>query len=387
MNPDLQVTIVEKSSKLLSKVRISGGGRCNVTHGCFSITDMAKNYPRGSNFVRKAFHEFFTTDTIEWFKERGVVLKTEQDGRMFPVSDSSETIIQCLLREANKYKVEIKMNREVKHISRSNNEWTVKYAGHEAEEADLICVATGGYPKSSMFEWIKEAGHTIEEPVPSLFTFNMPQNPLTRLMGIAVDARVKIQGTKLEERGPVLITHWGLSGPAVLKLSARGAKELNGLNYRYSVAVNWCPDYNEQSLREKIAAFRNELSSQKAVNRNMIGLPARLWEYVCSLSEIGDNERWADISSVKMNKLVKHLCAQEIEVEGKTTYKEEFVTAGGVRLPEVDHLTMQSKIVPDLYFAGEVLDVDAVTGGFNFQHAWTSGWIAARSIALHAKNE
>jgi predicted Rossmann fold flavoprotein len=381
MNPSLETLIVEKSSKLLSKVRISGGGRCNVTHACFSIPEMVKKYPRGGNFVKKTFHEFFTEDTINWFLERGVRLKTEQDGRMFPVTDSSDTIINCLLRETDKYGVKVRTNADVKRISRENNIWSVEFADESTEVADFICVACGGYPKTSMFEWLMQTGHTIEPPVPSLFTFNMPGNAITKLMGVSAKARVKVHGTKLEESGPVLITHWGLSGPAVLKLSARGARELNASNYRFSVVVNWCPDYNENTLREKLIELRADHPTQKIYNGNVFGLPQRLWEYLATASLIDDQLRWTDLPTVKQNSFIKNICAHEMKVEGKTTYKEEFVTAGGIKLIEVDASTMQSRKAERLFFAGEILDVDGITGGFNFQHAWTSGWIAAKNIA------
>jgi predicted Rossmann fold flavoprotein len=342
---------------------------------------MAKRYPRGSNFVKRTFHEFFTRDTIGWFAERGVQLKTEEDGRMFPVSDSSETIVRCLLNEADKYGVSIKLNREVKNISRIGAMWRVGYANGEHEEADYLCVACGGYPKSSMFEWLRETGHTIEAPVPSLFTFNVPDSSITNLMGISASARVKIQGTKFSEAGPVLITHWGLSGPAVLKLSARAARDLHESNYRFSVAVNWCPEVGEHGLREGFLVLRAENGSQRVMARNVFGLPQRLWEHLCMLADIETQTRWADLPATKQNALIRNLSAQELKVEGKTTYKEEFVTAGGIRLPEVDHSTMESRLRPGLFFAGEILDVDGVTGGFNFQHAWTSAWIAARAVS------
>lgn len=381
INPSLEVIIVERSSKVLSKVRISGGGRCNVTHACFSIPEMVKKYPRGANFVKKTFHQFFTEDTIKWFLERGVKLKTEPDGRMFPVTDSSETIINCLLHEADRYNVKVRMNAEVKKISRENNAWQILYATGEREQSDFICVACGGYPKASMFDWLLQAGHTIEPPVPSLFTFNMPDNTITKLMGVSANAKVRIQGTKLDEEGPVLVTHWGLSGPAVLKLSARGARDLNGLNYRFTVVVNWSASYNENTLREKFKEQRDAHPSQKVYNGNVFGMPQRLWEYLANASGIDENMKWADLPASRQNLFVKNVCAHEMKVQGKTTYKEEFVTAGGIRLAEVDAATMQSRKEENLYFAGEILDVDGITGGFNFQHAWTSGWIAANSIA------
>ena len=382
MDRSLKVTIIEKSNKLLSKVKVSGGGRCNVTHACFDIAEMSKRYPRGQHFVKKAFHQFFTTDTISWFEERGVKLKTEDDGRMFPITDSSQTIIECLLKEANKFGVEILMNKEVKSLSMINGEWTIKLSDSRLLTSDYVCIASGGYPKSSMFDWLKELGHTIEEPVPSLFTFNLPKHPITKLMGVSVEkAKVKIQNSKLEEEGPILITHWGLSGPAVLRLSAWGARELKIKNYELRININWLPDYNEETLRKKFQELRTKNASQKIVNKNSFGLPSRLWEFFAEQSGIKNEWRWADLPSAEQNKFIKNLCSYECEVKGKTTFKEEFVTAGGIKLNEVDANTMMSKKVADLFFAGEVLDVDGITGGFNFQHAWTSGFVAAKSIA------
>jgi len=383
MEPSLKVTIIEKSNKLLSKVKVSGGGRCNVTHACFDIAEMSKQYPRGQHFVKKAFHQFFTKDTINWFEERGVKLKTEEDGRMFPVTDSSQTVINCLLQEANKLGVEILMNKEVKSLSMVNGEWSIKLSDSRLLTSHFCCIASGGYPKSSMFDWLKELGHSIEEPVPSLFTFNLPKHPITKLMGVSVEkARVKIIGTKLEEEGPLLITHWGLSGPAVLRLSAWGARELKIKNYELRIVINWLPDYNEENLRKKFQELRITNASQKVVNKNSFGLPSRLWEFLAGQAGIKDEWRWADLPSTEQNKFIKNLCGYECEVKGKTTFKEEFVTAGGIKLNEVDANTMMSKKVPNLFFAGEVLDVDGITGGFNFQHAWTSGWVAAKTIAF-----
>ncbi|MBS1598566.1 MAG: NAD(P)/FAD-dependent oxidoreductase [Bacteroidetes bacterium] len=384
MNRQLEVIIVEKTNKLLAKVKISGGGRCNVTHACFSIPEMLKRYPRGVNFIKKSFHQFFTTDTIQWFEERGVKLKTEKDGRIFPVSDSSESIIQCLMREADTYGVSVLMNREVRNIKRSNEKWNLEFANAEIVEADFICIATGGYPKTSMFEWIREPGHSVEDPVPSLFSFNMPGNSITALTGVAVsEAEVKIAGTKLVEKGPLLITHWGMSGPVILRLSAWGARVLatNGPDYHFTIIVNWVPTFNEHSMRERILEIRSDNGSHIIGNKNPFALPQRLWEYLLQQSGINAVTRWADIKTVSQNKLIKNLCSNEFSVRGKTTFKEEFVTAGGVNLLEVDANTMQSRILPNLFFAGEVLDVDGITGGFNFQHAWTSGFVAAKEIA------
>ncbi|PZR28400.1 MAG: aminoacetone oxidase family FAD-binding enzyme [Citrobacter freundii] len=382
MDPSLKVTIVEKSSKLLSKVKVSGGGRCNVTHACFEISEMVKKYPRGGNFVKKTFHQFFTTDTIEWFKERGVKLKAEQDGRMFPVTDSSQTIIDCLLREANKHNVEILMNKEIRSVKHQGDKWILTAANDQQIEADHVCISCGGYPKASMFDWIKASGHTISDPVPSLFTFNIPKHPITKLMGISVPhARVKVIGKKLEQEGPVLITHWGLSGPAVLKLSAWGARELAAVNWQFAIQLNWLPEHNEQTLRDLLQSLRSEIASSKIINKNPFGLPSRLWEYLLEESVIKPEWRWADLPAKSQNQLIKLLVSAEFSVSGKTTFKEEFVTAGGVNLSEVDPNTMMSRKQPSLFFAGEILDVDGVTGGFNFQHAWTSGFIAAKSIA------
>jgi predicted Rossmann fold flavoprotein len=382
LNPDLEVTITEKTTKLLSKVKVSGGGRCNVTHSCFSIPEMSKNYPRGENFVKKPFHQFFTLDTINWFGKRAVQLKTEPDGRMFPVTNSSQTVIDCLMREVNKYGIKILMNKEVKKLIIDNGQLIIVFPDDNRIIADHVCVASGGYAKASQFSWLKELGHSIEEPVPSLFTFNIPGDPIKELMGIAVEkAIVKINGTKFIQQGPMLITHWGLSGPAVLKLSAFAARELQKAGYDFKISVNWLPQFNEQTLRERFVSLRNELASQKIVNRNPFFLPQRLWEYFLQRSGVNKEIRWADLPAKQQNILIKILCMQEFHVKGKTTFKEEFVTAGGIKLNEIDANTMQSKIVPNLFFAGEVMDVDGITGGFNFQHAWTSGWIAGRAIA------
>ncbi|AXY75124.1 NAD(P)/FAD-dependent oxidoreductase [Paraflavitalea soli] len=403
--PHLEVIILEKSNKILSKVKVSGGGRCNVTHACFEIGDMVRKYPRGTNFLKKTFHQFFTTDTIQWFEERGVNLKTEADGRMFPETDSSQTIIDCLLREVNKYGIEIRMSSEVKSVEEdpafriqnpefrsgeigeasqllTANKFIIELSGERQLTADYVCIACGGYPKTAMFDWLKQLGHTIEEPVPSLFTFNMPGNNITQLMGVSVpDAQVRIMGSKLNANGPLLITHWGMSGPVVLRLSAWGARELAAGNYQFTIAVNWLTGYNENSLREAMQGWRFELATQKIANRNPFGLPQRLWDYFLLQAGVSEHMRWADLPAKEQNKLIKYLCAQEFAVSGKTTFKEEFVTAGGIRLSEIDANTMQSKQVPGLFFAGEILDVDGITGGFNFQHAWTSGFIAAASIA------
>ena len=385
MNPLLKVVIVEKTSKLLGKLKISGGGRCNVTHACFSMADMIKKYPRGSAFLKKAFHQFFTTDTITWFNERGVELKTENDGRMFPVSNTSQTIVDCLMQEVNKYGIEILMNKEVIEVNKLNEHWQLLFTNNTMMDADFVCIASGGYPKSAQFEWLQKIGHTIETPVPSLFTFNMPGNTITTLMGVTVEnVTVKVAGTKLIEEGPLLITHWGMSGPVILKLSAWGARLLANDNYNFTTVINWVPAYNEQTLKNKFQQVRFELASQKICNRNPFGLPQRLWQYLLEQSGINLEMRWADLPAKEQNKLIKISCGQEFIVNGKTTFKEEFVTAGGIMLNEIDHQTMESKIAPNIFFCGEVADTDGVTGGFNFQNAWTTGFIAAKAIAEKA---
>lgn len=379
MHEGMEVIVVEKTGKLLSKVKVSGGGRCNVTHACFEIPEMVKRYPRGQNFLKKTFHQFFTTDTIAWFEQRGVKLKTEEDGRMFPVTDSSQTIIECLLREANTYGVQVRMNREVQELKRADDKWQVIFTSGEVLDADAVCIACGGYPKITQFRWLLDLGHTAEEPVPSLFTFNLPGHAIRQLMGVSTDARVKIAGSKLVESGPVLITHWGLSGPAVLRLSAWGAKELAVGKYDFNIIVNWLPEYNEQTARDALRASRAEAAQKKMHAHHPFNLPQRLWQFLCEDAGISNTMRWADLPAANQNKLINNLTTHAFHVQGKTTFKEEFVTAGGIKLSEIDPNTMQSRKHPGLFFAGEIMDVDGITGGFNFQHAWTSGYIAAKN--------
>lgn len=382
MNPALKVTIVERSNKLLSKVKISGGGRCNVTHACFDKVEMSKRYPRGSNFVKKLFHHFFTNDTIDWFKERGVAIKAEADGRMFPVTDSSQTIIDCLLREADQYNVQIRMHCDIKSIENHADSFRLLTANGEELTASYVCIATGGFPKASMFDWLTQTGHSFSKPVPSLFTFNLPKHPITQLMGVSVpSALVKITGSKLQQQGPVLITHWGLSGPGVLKLSAYAARELAEKNWEFEAIINWLPEYNEQTLKEKFLQLRNDNGSMHLHHKNPFGLPHRLWEFFLKECHIPETSRRADLQAKPQNELVKKLTNYLFSVKGKTTFKEEFVTAGGITLSEIDSNTMMSKRQHNLFFAGEVVDVDGITGGYNFQNAWSTGWVAAHTIA------
>ena len=381
MSPNLDVTIIEKSNKLLSKVRVSGGGRCNVTHACFNIAELVKSYPRGEKFLKKAFHYFSTADTVNWFEKRNVKLKTEPDGRMFPESNSSQTIIDCLLNEAKLNHVEIVTGKEIISIEKKGSQFHLSTKDGDDLKADFVCVACGGFHKSDSYRWLTDVGHTFANPVPSLFTFNVSNNPISKLMGISVDdVIVKINGTKFTQKGPVLITHWGFSGPAVLKLSAFAAKELFNKGYDFSITINWLPDYHENSLLEKLKIIRHDQASKKMINKNPFGLPQRLWEFHLVECEIYPGIRWADLPAKQQNLLSKQICSNIFQVSGKTTFKEEFVTAGGINLDEIEASTMESKIVPNIYFAGEVMNVDGTTGGYNFQHAWTSGWVAAHAI-------
>lgn len=381
LSPGMRVILLEKTSRLLSKVRISGGGRCNVTHACSGIAEMSKAYPRGSQFLKKTLGKFFATDTVEWFRERGVELKTEDDGRMFPVTDSSETIIDCLVNELNKYKVDLRFQSDVKHLRPTASGFTVVLSDRLEIEADYVCLATGGYPKASMFDWLGNLNHGFASPVPSLFTFNSKDNPLTQLMGVSVgNASAKIAGSNFSESGPVLITHWGLSGPAILRLSAWGARFLQERDYDFTVVINWVAPLHEEQARETLIKLRFAQAAQKLANRNPFALPSRLWVFLIEQTGISAEIRWSDLPAVAQNKLAKNLCSFECKVRGKTTYKDEFVTAGGINLSEIDTQTMQSRLVPGLFFAGEVMDADGITGGFNFQHAWSSGWIVADTI-------
>ncbi|HEX2608100.1 MAG TPA: NAD(P)/FAD-dependent oxidoreductase [Flavisolibacter sp.] len=383
MNRELEVLILEKTHKVLSKVKVSGGGRCNVTHALFEIPEMSRRYPRGLQFVKKTFHQFFTSDCIRWFEERGVRLKTEADGRMFPVTDSSQTIIDCFMQEVNRHGVQLRLNADVKTISKTGDQFQLQLSNGEMLSADAVCIACGGYPKAAAFEWLQQLGHTIEPPVPSLFTFNLPKHPITDLMGVSVEqARVKIENSKLAEEGPVLITHWGLSGPAILKLSAWGAQELAEKQYVFNVHINWIPAHTELSLKDAFRSARTQQASRKVANTNLGSLPNRLWLFLLDQSGIGPDLRFSELPAKSENQLIRNLIDYKVSVQGKTTFKEEFVTAGGIHLSEVDPNTLMSRKIQGLYFAGEILNIDGITGGFNFQNAWTTGWIAARNISL-----
>lgn len=389
LNSNLDVQILEKTSKILSKVRVSGGGRCNVTHAAEDAASLFPAYPRGKNFVRKTLYQFPPAKTIEWFKARGVELKVEADGRMFPVSDQSQTIINCLLTEAEKYNVQINTRQEVISIEPGIENFLISIQSQQLLEeillADYVCIAAGGHPKINGFSFLNKTGHTVISPVPSLFTFNIADKALHQLMGVTVtNATVKIPAFKLQEQGPLLITHWGLSGPAVLKLSARTARDLNECNHHFDVSVNWITPYHESAALEILKNYRQ--SARHEVNgKNPFGLTSRLWGYLIFKAGINSSFKWTDVNNTLLTRLSKKLTADSYNVNGKTTFKEEFVTAGGVSLKEINPLTMESLICPRLYFAGEVVDVDGITGGYNFQHAWSSGWIAANSITSDNK--
>ncbi len=376
-HPMSKVTLFEKSNKLLAKVKVSGGGRCNVTHACFSPAALAKGYPRGGKQLKKAFSAFHAKDTVEWFTERGVPLKTEEDGRMFPEANTSQAIIDCLMREAQSAGIRILMSSPVSDIRASASE----NGGFDlrGERFDQVIIATGGSPKSTGFDWLRELGHSVSEPVPSLFTFNMPGESVTERMGLVVqDAIVRIQGTKLSHQGPVLITHWGMSGPAVLKLSAWGARELEQRGYSFAIQINWVGLPNENEVSEIIGSASAEARKKKLANACPFELPKNFWLYLLEKSGLDADSPWMELGKKGRNKLINTLLNDTYTVRGKTTFKEEFVTCGGVALGEVDFKTMQSRVVPGLYFAGEVLDVDGITGGFNFQAAWTTGFVAGQ---------
>lgn len=386
-NPEAQVLLLEKSGKLLSKVRVSGGGRCNATHHCFVPTVMSQQYPRGGKQLKEAFKVFGAQETIDWFAQRGVQLKAEADGRMFPVTDNSETIVNCLMHEAKRVGVQIRTGAGVENIipgmsASDQARYTLQLFSGESIKADKVLVCTGGNPKSQGYDWLRALGHPIQEPVPSLFTFNVPSSPLKELQGVSVPrAKVRVAGQKLEYQGPLLITHWGYSGPAVLKLSAWGARFFHEQQYSFTALINWVPDFTEETLREHLQAYRQSHPKKVVSTNPLFGLPQRLWKALTSTAEVPAETLWAELPGKNTNKLVEALLRTPAEVKGKTTFKEEFVTCGGVDLSAVNMRTMESRVQPGLFFAGEVLDVDGVTGGFNFQAAWTTGFLAGKAMA------
>ena len=373
-HPHASVTIYEKTSKLLSKVKISGGGRCNVTHDAKYPSDLAKNYPRGGKQLKKHFKSFNNHHIIKWFESRGVALKVEPDGRMFPTTDRSQTIIDTFMREVEKLGIEIKMKSALTKIERHEDQLELSINDQKIL-FDAVIIATGGSNKRSSYSWLEDVGHEIVEPIPSLFTFNMPKEPIIKLMGVSLaQATASIVGTKHVAEGPLLITHWGMSGPAILKLSSIAARRLHEVAYNFEVAINWSNNRSEEELRELIVS-----GGQKLVkNHNPLEFPQRLWLYFLGRAGISRDDVCAELSKKQKNKLVHTLYYDVYPVKGKTTFKEEFVTCGGVSWDSIDVKTLQSTITPGVYFAGEVLDVDGVTGGFNFQAAWTTGWVAGQ---------
>ncbi len=378
---DREVIVFEKTGKALQKVKVSGGGRCNTTHACFDIPELVSRYPRGKQLLKKSLYQFGPHDTINWFGKRGVQLKEEVDGRMFPITDSSQTIIDCIWQEMMHNKVQVLYYKGIERIEKTGNSFILHFTDKSTYEADKVLIACGGFPKAEQYKWLLELGHTIQTPAPSLFTFNIPKHPITQLMGVSVpDAAVKVNGTKIAEHGPLLITHWGLSGPAVLRTSAWAARELQERNYEFTIQVNWLLDVKENELKEEIAQIRKDLGKQLVQFKNPFNLPRRLWEYQLQQCGIKDEIKWGELPAAAQNKLIEALIRDTYHIKGKTTFKEEFVTCGGITLSEIDPQTMQSRVVPGLYFAGEIMDVDGITGGFNFQHAWSSGYIAANHL-------
>jgi predicted Rossmann fold flavoprotein len=370
-NPHAKVALLEKSAVLLAKVRVSGGGRCNVTHACFDPAQLIQNYPRGANELRGPFHRFQPKDTITWFESRGVPLKTEADGRIFPVSDSSESIINCLLSEAKRLGVEIFLKTRLQTITKTKDGFDLGLFSTRN-----LLLATGSAPEGH--KWAEQLGHTIQPPVPSLFTFNVPTSPLLNLSGISLDVvELKIKGSNLVQKGPLLLTHFGFSGPAALKLSAWGARFLHAHEYKVDLIVSWLPEQKEQETFEKLQHLKKTYPQKTLFSENIFRLPKNLWRAL-----LQEEKRLNDYSLKELQHLALKLHADVYKVEGKTTHKEEFVTCGGVSLKEVSFKTMQSKICEGLFFAGEVLDIDGVTGGFNFQNAWTTGLIAGSSAVF-----
>ena len=376
-NPKLKVVILERGKNVLEKVRISGGGRCNVTHACFVPNDLVKFYPRGEKELRGPFHQFCSGDTIEWFEKHGVALKIEDDGRMFPESNSSQTIIDCFLNATQKLGIAILTGHSVQSIFRSDTFWKVETQS-ETFACQKIVMTSGSNPK--MWELLESLGHSIVNPVPSLFTFNIKDPRIKDLMGVSAFASVQVKDTKLSASGPLLITHWGMSGPGILRLSAWGARILHDKNYQFAIVVNWLNDVDFNDCIEILKELKHDQAKKAVSKKSPFEFPNRLWESLVLASEIDSETKWADLSRTQLHNLANQLTNAHFQVNGKSTFKEEFVTAGGVDLKEINFKTMESKILSDLYFAGEIVNIDAITGGFNFQNAWTSGFIVAESI-------
>ena len=380
--PGLEVSLFEKGPQFLSKVRVSGGGRCNVTHACFDAREFAAHYPRGERELIAPLQRFQASDTVAWFQSRGVKLKTERDGRMFPVTDSAQTIIDCLLSAASAAGVRLHLNRGVDSATkRPAGAFDLKLSDGETLACGCLLLATGGCRAPALGQLAVSLGHSLEPPVPSVFTFHIDTPWLRELAGVSVEAvEATVPGTRLSETGALLLTHWGLSGPAILRLSAWGARALHRLNYRFPLRLNWLPRFSPEALAAELQSRREAQPARLVVNTPIAPLSARLWERLVRASGIPGDTRWAALSRSARHQLVQQLLRTELPVTGKSLNKDEFVTCGGVRLSEVDLKTMQSRLCPGLYFAGELLDLDGLTGGFNFQAAWTTGWIAGNGM-------
>ena len=381
-DPGCAVTLYEATAHPLAKVKVSGGGRCNVTHACFEPRELVKRYPRGGRELLGAFHRWQPRDTVAWFESRGVSLKTEADGRMFPITDSSQTIVDCLETAAAKAGVRVVLRTGLKAVTRTTDGFQVTLTTGETVACDRLMLATGGNKSNAGLEIAAQLGHTIEPPVPSLFTFHIDDPRLKELSGVSVEEAVTaVRGTALKERGPLLITHWGLSGPAVLKLSAWGARLLHDCGYKFTLTVNWAPAFNPETLRAELERAKATNPKKQLGTWCPVGLPLRLWEKLLPAAGLKPDTIWTTLSGAALRALAAQVGEGEFTVTGKSMFKEEFVTCGGVRLAEIDFKTMESRLVPGLHFAGEVIDVDGITGGFNFQAAWTGGWLAGRAMA------
>ncbi len=377
-NPKLKVAILERGTEVLNKVRISGGGRCNVTHACFEPNELVKFYPRGEKELRGPFHQFCSGDTIEWFEKHGVELKIEADGRIFPVSNSSQTIIDCFLKATQKLGITVLTGQSVQSIFKKDSLWKVE-TQTENYLAEKLILATGSNPK--VWEMLQNFGHAIVSPVPSLFTFNIKDSRIKELPGVAAHVTVKVKDTKLSSTGPLLITHWGMSGPAILKLSAWGARILHDKNYQFTIFVNWLNDAEKADVENMLKELKQEHAKKSVSKKSPFELTNRLWESLVLASGIESETKWADLSKIQLQNLANQLTNGTFQVNGKSTFKEEFVTAGGIDLKEINFKTMESKLHESLYFAGEIVNIDAITGGFNFQNAWTSGYIVASALS------
>ncbi|MDX1903449.1 MAG: NAD(P)/FAD-dependent oxidoreductase [Thermonemataceae bacterium] len=373
-----EITIFEKTIKVLTKVAISGGGRCNFTHHCYEPKKLATFYPRGEKFLKALFYEFSPKNTQDWFEKRGVKSKIEADGRIFPQSDNSQTVIACFQSFCKKYQIGIEPSTFVEKIEQEGSGFLVYYKNNRTY-FDKVVIATGGLSKIENFDFLSDFNLKIEKPLPSLFTFNIPNNPIKNLQGISNEVIIKIKNSNLIETGSMLITHWGFSGPAILRLSAWGAKQLAEKNYHFFVEINWWKK-NDESLRNTIQELKTKKATTLIQNTNFTEMPKRLWSFLLEKAHINPQRKWADLTKEEMKNLQKILLEDVYEVKGKTTFKEEFVTCGGINLDEINPKTMASKRFPNLYFTGEVLDIDGITGGFNFQAAWTTAWIASELL-------